>query len=77
MLSNKIETSNRDQRQLKKKCLTRDGNKYQITGYYNRDALKKLPPSELAELLKASTQAAHIVLFCCGLFMEFDMSNLF
>lgn len=77
MLSTEIESSNSDQRRLKKKCLDRDGNKCQITGYYDRDALKKLPSSESAGLLKASTQAAHIVPFSCGSFTEFDVSNLF
>lgn len=75
--STEIESSDRDQRRLKKKCLERDGNKCQITGYYDRDAAKKLPPSESAGLLKAPTQAAHIVPFSCGSFTELDVSNLF
>lgn len=76
LLSTEIESSSRDQRRLKTKCLERDGNRCQITGYYDRDAAKQLPPSELAGLLKASTQAAHIVPFSCGSFTELDVSNL-
>lgn len=76
MLSTELEPSNRDQRRLKKKCLERDGNKCQLTGCYDRDAAKTLPPSELAGLLTASTQAAHIVPFSCGSFTELDVSNL-
>lgn len=77
MLSTEIESSSRDQSRLKRKCLERDGNRCQISGYYDADAAKQLPPAELAGLLKARTQAAHIVPFSCGSFTELDVSNLY
>lgn len=47
-----------------------------MTGYYDRDFVKKLPLSESAGLLKASTEAAHIIPFSCGSISKFDVSNL-
>lgn len=75
ILTTEIQSSSRDQRQLKKKCLERDGNSCQITGYYDRDAATQLPPSELAGLPKVPTQAAHIVPFSCGSCTELDVSS--
>lgn len=77
MLTTEIESSDWDQRRLKKKCLERDGNKCQITRCSDRVAVKKLPPSESAGLLKASTQAAHIVPFSCGSFTGLDVCDFF
>lgn len=77
MLSTEIESRSRDQSQLKRKRLERDGNRCQISGFYDRDAAGQLPRAELAGLLKARTKATHIVPFSCGAFTELDVSNLY
>ncbi len=65
MLLTKTQSNSRNyQCQLKSKCLKQNGNKYQITGYYDRNITKKLPPLELAGLLKIYS-----------LFIVLDVSN--
>lgn len=59
-----------------KNLLSKMANKYQISSYYDINAIKQLPSVKLNKLLKVHIQAAHIIP-CYDLFIELDKNNLF
>lgn len=70
-VASEITSSERQQRWLRKACLERDGNRCMISGVYDFSESTKLPVGDpiLNEPQEPfSTQAAHIVPFCCGSF---------
>ena len=70
-VASEITLSERQQKWLRKACLERDGNRCVISGVYDFSESTKLPVGDpiLNEPQEPfSTQAAHIVPFCCGSF---------
>ena len=65
-----ISPSQRQQRWLRKVCLERDQSRCVVSGYYDYQKLEKLPEGHPIKESEdgITTQAAHIVPFCCGSF---------
>lgn len=73
-----ISPSQRQQRWLRKVCLERDQNRCVVSGYYDYQQLEKLPEGHPIKGSEdgITTQAAHIVPFCCGSFDKSGVSAL-
>lgn len=55
-----------DQRWLKRACLERDGGKCVVTGEYDENEIRRLPPHQRSFYITCSTEAAHIIPFALG-----------
>ena len=71
-----ISPSQRQQRWLRKVCLERDQNRCVVSGYHDYQKLEKLPEGHPIKESEdwITTQAAHIVPFCCGSFEKSGVS---